>query len=786
MNAQSPHQPGAGRLVGRDVPRVEDSALIRGRGRYVDDIAPPGLLHAAFLRSPHAHAAIRGIDTAAARALPGVHAVLTLAELAPHLTDTRLVVALPSPAYRLELHRPVLADAEVTHVGEAVAVVIADTRAIAEDAAALVEVDYDPLPAVADCVAALEPGAPLAHSGAASNLAAELTLEYGAVDAAFATAPHRFAERLSIHRGGSHSMECRGVLARHDPLDDRLTVWSSTQTPHTARRMLCDLLGLPEEGVRVVTPDVGGGFGPKLIFYPEEVVVALAARLLTRPVKWIEDRAEHFVATTQERDQLWDVELATDGEGRILAVRGQMIHDHGAYTARGVNVPQGAVSAMPLAYVVPAFRVAMKVAATNKVPVTPVRGAGQPQGVFAMERLLDRAARELNLDRAEIRRRNLVPGDRMPYATPLKTRGGMQVVLDSGDYPRCMAMALEAAGWDAFPERQRAALAEGRHIGIGVANYVEGTGRGPFEHVSVRIEPSGRIVVATGAAAMGQSTHTMLAQLVAEHLGGDMSRVHVIAGDTAAAPMGIGGSNSRQAVLAGSSAHVAALRVKDKVLHVAAGLLEADEGDLEIEGDAVRVKGVPEMKVMLAEIARAVAGAPGFAIPGGRGPGLIAAEEVVIDAMAYANGTAVAEVEVDAETGEARILALTFSHDCGNALHPRIVDGQLMGGIAHGIGNALFEHMRYDEEAQPTSTTLADYLLVTATEMPPVRILHMQSPTPLNPLGIKGVGEAGVIPVPAAIAAAIEDALSPFGAHVTRVPLSPVDIVALIDPAAAA
>ena len=773
------------RLVGRDVPRVEDAALIRGQGRFVDDIAPPGLLHAAFLRSPHAHAAIARIDAEAARALPGVHAVLTLADLAPHLTDTRLVVALPSPSYRQELHRPVLASSEVVHVGEAVAVVIADSRHLAEDAAGLVEVDYDPLPPVADPAAALEPGAPTAHRDAPSNLAAELVLEYGAVDAAFAAAPHRFAERLSVHRGGSHSMECRGVVARHDPLEDRLTVWSSTQTPHTAHRLLCDLLGLEERAIRVIVPDVGGGFGPKLIFYPEEVVVALAARLLGRPVKWIEDRGEHFVATTQERDQLWDVELATDGEGRILGVRGTLVHDHGAWTARGVNIPQGAVSAMPLAYVVPSFRMAIKVAVTNKVPTTPVRGAGQPQGVFAMERLLDKAARGLGIDRAEIRRRNLVPGERMPYATPLRTRGGMQVVLDSGDYPRCQAMALEGADWAGFPERQRAARAQGRYLGIGIANYVEGTGRGPFEHVSVRVEPSGRIVVATGAAAMGQSTHTMLAQLVAEQLGGDMSRVLVIAGDTAAAPMGIGGSNSRQAVLAGSSAHVAATRVREKVLQVAATMLEAAEGDLEIEGDAVRVKGVPEMKVTLAAIARAVAGTPGFAIPGGRGPGLAAAEEVVIDAMAYANGTAVAEVEVDVDTGGVTINNLVFAHDCGNALHPRIVDGQLMGGIAHGIGNALFEHMRYDEDAQPTSTTLADYLLVTATEMPPVRILHMHSPTPLNPLGIKGVGEAGVIPVPAAIASAIEDALLPFGARIVQVPLSPVDLLALIDPALA-
>ena len=371
-------------VLGRDVPRVEDKALIRGAGRFLDDITLPGMLHAAFVRSPHAHAAIMGIDIEAAAAMPGVHAVLTLAALAPHLTDTRLVVAMPSPSYRLDLHRPVLASQEVVHVGEAVAMVIAESRYLAEDAAAAVMVEYDPLPAVADCVAALHAGAPTAHQGAPSNLVAEMVIEYGAVDAAFATAAHVAHERLWIHRGGSHSMECRGLVAVHDALEDRLTIWNSTQMPHASKRLLCDLLGLSERQIRVVTPDVGGGFGPKLIFYPEEVAVTVAARMLQRPVKWIEDRREHFVATTQERDQFWDVELATDARGVIQAVRGSLIHDHGAWTARGVNVPQGAVSAMPLAYVVPHFRMGIKAAATNKAPVTPVRGAGQPQGVFAM------------------------------------------------------------------------------------------------------------------------------------------------------------------------------------------------------------------------------------------------------------------------------------------------------------------------------------------------------------------------------------------------------------------
>jgi carbon-monoxide dehydrogenase large subunit len=769
------------KLLGRDVARVEDRALIRGAGRFVDDIALPGMLHAAFVRSPHAHAKITSIDTDFAASMPGVHAVLTLADLAPHLTDTRLMVAMPSPSYRLDLNRPVLASEEVVHVGEAIVMVVAEDRYIAEDAAAAVLVEYDPLDAVADCVAALTPGSPTAHAGAPSNLVAEMTIEYGTVDAAFAAAAHVVRERLWIHRGGSHSMECRGLVAVHDPLEDRLTVWNSTQMPHASKRLLCDMLGLSERQIRVVTPDVGGGFGPKLIFYPEEVAITLAARLLGRPVKWIEDRREHFVATTQERDQFWDVELATDARGVIQAIRGGLIHDHGAWTARGVNVPQGAVSAMPLAYIVPNFRMGIKAAATNKVPVTPVRGAGQPQGVFAMERLLDHAARDLGIDRTEIRRRNLVPAERMPYATPIRTRGGIAVTLDSGDYPRCQQMAMDGAAWADFPARQAAARAAGKYRGIGLANYVEATGRGPFEHVSVRIEPSGRITVATGAAAMGQSTHTMLSQIVGEQLGGDVSTIEVTTGDTAAAPTGLGGSNSRQAVMAGSSAHAAAVRVRRRVLEVAGELLEVDAGDLEIEGREVRVKGVKQMGLTLAQVARAVAGQAGFILPGGAGPGLAASEEVVIDAMAYANGCAAVEVEIDIETGAVTVVQIAFAHDCGRAMHPRIVEGQLMGGIAHGLGNALFEFMGYDENAQPLTTTLAEYLLVTATEMPPVKFLHLESPSPLNALGIKGVGEAGVIPIGAAIASAIDDALQEFGVVIDRLPLSPVDLLAKLD-----
>jgi carbon-monoxide dehydrogenase large subunit len=770
----------AARIFGRNVRRLEDPDLLRGRARFVDDIHLPGTLEAAFVRSPHAHALVRGIDKGAAEALPGVHAVYTLADFAPHLTTTRLAVALPSPAIKQVMDRPVLAEDEVAHVGEPVAIIVAESRYIAEDAAALVEVEYEPLPASVDALSALAPDAPRAHRNSSGNLVAEFSLGYGDLDRAFAGAVHVFREQLRQHRGGSHSMECRGVLAAHDPVEDRLTVFSSTQTPHVAMRLLCDLLGRDENRVRVRAPDVGGGFGPKLVFYQEEAAVALAALLLGCPVKWIEDRREHFVATTQERDQYWDVEIAVDADARIRGVRGTLVHDHGAYTARGVNVPYGSAAAVPLAYNVPAYRLDIKLALTNKVPVTPVRGAGQPQGVFAMERLLDRVARELSLDRAEVRRRNLIAAAQMPYATPMKTRGGMHVVLDSGDYPACQRMALERAGWDGFPARRDAARRQGRHLGIGLANFVEGTGRGPFEPVTVRIAPSGRVHVYSGAAAMGQSTKTMLAQVVAEHLGTDMEQLTVVTGDSAATALGLGGFNSRQAVLAGASAHRAALKVREKALLIASHLLEASEQDLEISGNAVHVKGAPDLKVGFTEIARAVMGTPGYYLPGGVSPGLEATEHVVIDDMTYANGSAVAEVEVDIETGAVTLRNFVLAHDCGRVIHPQIVEGQIVGGVAHSVGNALFEWMGFDGDGQPVTTNLADYLLPTAPDLPRITLLHHQSPTPLNALGIKGVGEAGTLPTAAAIVSAIEDALAPFDARLAHAPVLPGDIVALI------
>jgi len=767
-------------MFGARVKRIEDPALLRGMGRFADDIRFPDMLHACFVRSPHAHARIRSIDAAAARAMPGVHAVYAFDDMAPYLVETRIPCHMPSGAIRHVIEPWILARDEACHVGEPIAVVIAENRYLAEDAAEQVTVDYEPLPAVTDARAALANDAPRARLEIADNRVAEFTQAFGDCNAAFRSAATVIRERFRLHKGGGHAIECRGVVARHEPADDVLTVWDGTQMPHRAHGILVRMLGCAEEQVRVVAPDVGGGFGPKFVFYQEEAVVPLAARLLGRPVKWVEDRRESFVASTQERDQQWDVELAIDQDGRMLGLRGTMLHDHGAYTPYGVIIAQNAATNLLGPYVLPACDFSVTSALTNLVPATPTRGAGRPQATFVMERLLDRAAWTLGLDRAEIRRRNLIAGKDMPYATPVRTRDGSVMTYDSGDYPACQQMALDAMDWNAFTARQADARARGEYIGIGLANYVEGSGRGPFEHAAVRVGPSGRVAVHTGATAQGQGSKTSLAQICAGILGIDIADVTVTAGDTAASPVGLGAFASRQAVTAGSSVHQAAHLVRQKALRAASAMLEAAEADLEIVGGRVRVKGAPDMSVGLGEIARALAGMPGYAMPAGMTPGLAAEAHFEPSNLTYCNGCHAAEVAVDPETGRVRILRYVVVHDSGRLINPTIVEGQIQGGVVHGIGSALFEWMKYDADGQPQTMNLGEYLLPAALECPRIEIHHMESPTPLNPLGVKGAGESGTIPAAAAIVSAIEDALAPFGVSLGDTPLTPERIVASI------
>jgi carbon-monoxide dehydrogenase large subunit len=769
-----------GAWVGRTMPRLEDDPLLRGRARFVDDIDWPGLLHATFVRSPFAHARIRRIDTEKARQLPGIRAVLTYRDLRPLLSCDRIPLALPVAAIRFHVDPSYLAENEVTYVGEPVALVVAESRAVAEDAASLVVLDCEPLPAVLDPRAGLEPGSPKARLDCPDNLVAHWVVQYGEVERAFAGAAHRTAQTFRLHKGGGHSIETRGVVARFDPIEDLLTIWDSTQMPHKAKRVLVQALGLAENQVRVIAPDVGGGFGPKNPFYPEELVSAAAARVFPPGVKWIEDRRESFTATNHERVQDWEVEAASSSEGKLLAIRGHLRHDHGTSTPSGLSLPQNATTNLLGPYVLPALSLEVSACLTNMIAATSTRGAGRPQGTFVMERLLDLIADELSLSRDEVRRRNLISPCEMPYVTRVVTRDGLPMTYDSGDYPQCQRRALESAGWSDFPARREAARSAGRLIGIGLSNYVEGTGRGPFESASMRVGPSGKIFVATGAAAQGQGTRTMLAQIAADALGVSPEAIHVTGGDTGASPLGHGAYASRQTVTAGNALAQAARMVAEKAKQAAASMLEVAPDDLEVAGGAVRVKGVSGLQRGLGEIANALAGVAGFSLPATVTPGLAASVDYQPPAITYTNGSHVVEVEVDPETGRVRITRYVVVHDCGRMINPLMVEGQVHGGVVHGIGTTLYEWMRYDDDGQPVTTTFADYLLPTADVAPRIEIHHMESPTPLNPLGVKGAAESGTIGAPPAIVSAIEDALRPLRVRITELPVTPERLLALI------
>ncbi len=761
--------------IGARVLRLEDQALVTGRGRFVDDIAAAGVSAAAFARSPYPHAFVRGIDLSAARAVSGVVAVLTLGDLSPVMKQRRMNRVSNSGTNLAQSWPFALADGEVSFVGEPVAIVIATDRYVAEDAAALIEVDYEVQPAALDCRAE---DAPPARRELRSNRVISYRVGYGDIETAFAKAAHVLREDLWVHRGAAHSMEGRGILAQ---ISDRETlVWASTQKPHDLRTALADYVALDESRLRVATPDVGGGFGPKLCVYPEDVAVVAAATLLRRSIKWIEDRREHFTNAAQERDQYWTLALAADNDGRVRGVRGRLIHDVGAYALQDVNIPYNSATTLTGPYLVPALAIDVAAVHTNKAPVSSVRGAGYPQAAFAMERMLDRLAQALRLDRAELRGRNLIPAEKMPYLKPLKSRAGEQVQYDSGDYPGCQAEIVRAAQWQDFPRRQAAARAQGRYIGIGLAHGMKGTGRGPFEFGNVRVSPTGQITVSTGAAPMGQGLCTALAQICAEAFGVRAQDVTVIAGDTAAAPLGLGGFASRQTVTAGSSVKIAAAAVAAKARKLASNLLEAAEEDLEIADGEVRVVGAPQLAVKLGDLARVLKGAPGYPFPKDIEPGLESSATYRIDQLAYSNACHVAEVEVDAETGGVRVVRYLAMQDAGRLINPMIVDGQVHGGVAHGIGNAIFEWMGYDEAGQPITTTFADYLLPTAADVPKLQTLYKESPSPHNPLGVKGVGEVGVIPAAAAIISAVEDALSPFGVRIAQMPITPSRLAELI------
>jgi aerobic carbon-monoxide dehydrogenase large subunit len=760
------------RYVGKRVMRTEDDKLLKGQGAYVDDLHLPGMLQAAVLRSPHAHATIVSIDCSAARELPGVHAVYTHAELRGRVRG-RAPSMLPNPAIRFERTQEMLTSKEVTFAGEAVAFVVAENRYIAEDACGLIEVEYDTLPAVAECRAGLLPDSPLCHTDAKDNVVAHIEIGFGDTDAAFTDAPVVVNETYWQNRGSAHPMETRGYVAEYHEATGELKVWSSGQAPHHEKKNLVELLEWDPERLRIIMNDVGGGFGPKLPFYPEEALVAITAVDLKRPVKWIEDRREHFLSVTQERDQWWNVSIALEKDGKIRGVRLDMVHDNGAFLPWGVITPYISITTTPGPYVIPAMSAKLDVVYTNKCATSPVRGAGRPQAVFAMERILDKAARALGMDRAELRRRNFIQPSQMPYDAGFIYRDGSPLRYDSGDYPACQQAGLDKIDYAGFPARKAAARKEGRFIGIGIGNFVEGTGMGPFEGATVRVQSNGRIVVITGAAPQGQGHKTTFAQICAEQMNVPLENIDVVTGDTGGISMGVGTFASRVTVNAGNSVYIAAQAVVEKMLKLTAFLWKCKEDELVLLNGKVSMRSGAEKHISYGELAKVSQGMPGFTMPAGLTAGLEETKYFSPAQSTYCNGTAVVELEVDRETGHIQILNYVMAHDSGKLINPMIVDGQVIGSVAHGIGNATLEWMQYDENAQPTTTNFGEYLLPMATDVPNIDVVHLETPSPLNPLGVKGAGEGGTIPAAAAIVAAIEDALSEYGVEFNEAPLVP-------------
>ena len=785
-------------MIGARIARNEDPRLLRGLGCFVADIHPPGVLQAAGLRSPHAHARIVSIDATQARALPGVHLVLTATDLGPLNQPTPLLI--PHPALTHARTQLPLAADEVRYVGELIAFVIAEDRYVAEDAVDLIEVRYAPLPAVTELEAALADASPLVHADVPANRAGRLVQRVGDPDGAFARAAHVLTERLYVERSCASPIEARGVVADFDPRTGVLHAWISTQAPLPIKNGLARLFGLPEFNVEVIAPDIGGAFGAKImLFYPEEILVPHAAIQLGRPVKWIEDRREHFTSASQERGQLHRIEVAVDETGRILGLRDRFLHDAGAYTPYGIVVPLITATQLPGPYRLRNYHVEFDAVYTNKVQVTPYRGAGRPQGAFVMERVIGLIARTLGLEPVEVRRRNLIQPDEFPWDVGLTFQDGGPTRYDSGDYPAGLAMALEMVGAGEFRRHQAEARRAGRYLGLGLGCYVEGTGIGPYEGAHVRIEPSGKVLVATGLTTQGQGHGTTFAQIAADALGCDPTDVAVVTGDTTKFNWGAGTYASRGLVTSGNAIHRAALQVRDKALRLAASLLEVSPDDLELADGRARVRGAPGKELMLGALAtvanpiryaygkeaaeaalRLVKPREGAVLQEGEAPGLEAHGYYAPPHSTFASGCHAAIVEVDAETGNLAFLRYVVHHDCGTLVNPMIVEGQIRGGVAQGIGGSFYERIVYDESGQPLTTTFMDFLIPTAVEIPDITIGHTETPSPLNALGIKGVGEAGAIPVPALVAEAIDDALAPLGVRIREMPLSPSRLRELI------
>ena len=766
------------RFFGAPIKRNEDKKLLTGQALFIDDVELPGMLHAAFLRSQVAHARIKHIDVSRARKHPGVVAVYAADDLGPYWKPGPLLV--PPPPISGIVFNPrtqvPLAKDKVRHVGEPLVVVVAESRYTAEDALDDIEIDLEPLPAVVDLEKGLGASSVHVHDDLTSNISAHVRQTKGDYRSAVAKADLVLKRRFHYEHGISSPIETRGVVAQWNARGSQMTVWDTTQAPVFIRNGLAAMLGLGERQVRVIAPFVGGGFGPKIMmFYPEEVCLPWISMRLNCPVKWIEDRFEHFFATTHERGQIHDAEIAVDRQGRILGVKDVFLHDTGAYNPYGLTVPINSQCTLLGPYVVPAYDSTFTAVFTNLPIVTPYRGAGRQHGVFVIERLLDLAARELNIDPAEIRRRNLIPPDAFPYKNAIIFQDFQPLEYDSGNYEPVLDMALEAIGYNRFIEQEQPKLrAEGRCVGVGVACYVEGTGIGPYEGAKVQVQTNGKVSVVTGIGTQGQGHFTSFAQIVADQLGVDVTEVDIITGDTDQFYWGAGTFASRGAVVAGNAVNEASRVVRQKALKLASEAFECSEDDLVIADGKVSIVGIPQKFIRLGELAQRANPMRGAVKPGTE-PGLESTQYFGPPSGATANGVHAVILEIDPLTFDLKILKYVVVHDCGTVINPMILAGQIHGGVAQGIGNAFYEKLSFDDQGQLLNASLADYLLPTALDVPRMELSHTTTPSPLNPLGIKGAGEAGAIPVGALFAQAIENALDLARQKVEllKIPLSP-------------
>lgn len=771
---------------GKPIKRNEDPRLLTGQALFTDDVDLPGMVQAAFVRSDYAHAWVRGIDVSAALQLPGVLAIYTAKDLGDYWKPGPLLVQ-PPPIKRLVFNTrtqvPLVKD-KARHAGEPIAVVVAENRYIAEDALDLIYVDYEPLPAVVHLEDALAPGAPVIHDELGTNLNAHVIQEKGNYAAALERADVVVKRRYAYDRGVAAAMENRGIVADWDAKSEQLTLWDTTQAPIPIRNGLAAMLGLSERQVRVIAPFIGGGFGPKIMmFYPEEVLLAWITRQLKRPIKWIEDRRENFFATTQERGQLHEAEIALTRDGRVLGVKDVFLHDAGAYAPYGLTVPINSQCTLLGQYDIANYYTEFKAVFTNKPIVTPYRGAGRQHGVFVMERLLDAAAKELNLDRVEIRRRNFIRPDAFPYPNEIIFQDFAPLTYDSGNYEPALERVAEMIGYKQFIEVEQPQLrAAGKHVGLGIVTYVEGTGIGPYEGARVTVETSGRVSVATGIGTQGQGHFTSFAQIVSEQLGVPVERVRLVTGDTSEFYWGAGTFASRGAVVAGNAIHAAAVAVRRKVLKKASEVLGVAEEDIELVDGWARVKGAPGKAITLGDLAGRANPLRGAVKPGSE-PGLEATDYFGPERGATASGVHAMIVEVDPETMMVEIKRYVVVHDCGKVINPMILEGQIQGGVAQGIGNAFYEQLHWDDNGQLLNASFMDFLIPTADTVPAVEQDHVETLSPLNPMGVKGAGEAGAIPVAPLFNQAVEDALVDYGLELNEIPLSPNRLFELVQEA---